>query len=57
MPKETRGVLREHGVRHQPTRHANDRISVVARYHDRDLLRGGWLDGEKYLAVCPRCST
>jgi hypothetical protein len=32
---------------------ANDRISVVARYHDRDLLRGGWLDGEKHLAGMP----
>ena len=29
---------------------SNDRISVVARYGDRDLLRGGWLDGEKHLA-------
>jgi len=29
---------------------ANDQISVVARYHDRDLLRGGWLDAEKHLA-------
>jgi hypothetical protein len=32
---------------------ANDKISVVARYHDRDLLRGGWLDGEKYLVQMP----
>ncbi len=28
---------------------ANDRISVVARYNSRDLLRGGWLDGERHL--------
>jgi hypothetical protein len=32
---------------------ANDRIAVVARYHDRDLLRGGWLDGEEHLARLP----
>jgi hypothetical protein len=32
---------------------ANDRISVVSRYHDRDLLRGGWLDGETHLAHRP----
>jgi hypothetical protein len=31
----------------------NDRISVVARYHDRDLLRGGWLDGEQHLVRLP----
>ena len=29
---------------------ANDQLSVVARYGDRDLLRGGWLDGERHLA-------
>jgi hypothetical protein len=29
---------------------ANNNISVVARYGDRDLLRGGWLDGERFLA-------
>ena len=29
---------------------ANDQIAVVARYKDHDLLRGGWLDGEKHLA-------
>jgi hypothetical protein len=29
---------------------SNDQISVVARYGDRDLLRGGWLDGERHLA-------
>jgi hypothetical protein len=32
---------------------ANDRIAVVARYHDRDLLRGGWLDGERHLVQLP----
>jgi hypothetical protein len=29
---------------------ANDRLSVVARYGERNLLRGGWLDGERHLA-------
>lgn len=28
-------------------------IAVVAQYPDRDLLRGGWLDGEKHLARMP----
>ena len=32
---------------------ANDHVAVVARYHDRDLLRGGWLDGEKHLVQRP----
>jgi hypothetical protein len=29
---------------------ANEQLAVVARYGDRDLLRGGWLDGERHLA-------
>ena len=29
---------------------SNDQLAVVARYGDRDLLRGGWLDGERHLA-------
>jgi hypothetical protein len=29
---------------------SNDQISVAARYGERDLLRGGWLDGERHLA-------
>jgi hypothetical protein len=32
---------------------ANDRISVAASYNDRDLLRSGWLDGEKHLVRRP----
>jgi hypothetical protein len=32
---------------------ANDHVAVVARYHDRDLLEGGWLDGEKHLVQRP----
>jgi hypothetical protein len=29
---------------------SNGNIAVVGQYGDRDLLRGGWLDGEKHLA-------
>jgi hypothetical protein len=29
---------------------SNDQISVVAEYGDRDLMKGGWLDGEQHLA-------
>ena len=29
---------------------ANEELGVVAHYEDRDLLRGGWLDGEQHLA-------
>ena len=32
---------------------ANDRISVAASYKDRELLRSGWLDGEKHLVRRP----
>jgi Zinc carboxypeptidase len=32
---------------------ANDRIAVAASYNDRDLLRSGWLDGEKHLVRRP----
>jgi hypothetical protein len=50
MPKETTVVFFESVAFDINNSNANDQISVVARYHDRDLLRGGWLDGEKYLA-------
>jgi hypothetical protein len=53
MPKETTVVFFESTAFDINNSNANDRISVVARYHDRDLLRGGWLDGEKYLAGRP----
>jgi hypothetical protein len=53
MPKETTVVFFESTAFDIANSNANDRISVVARYHDRDLLRGGWLDGEKYLAGKP----
>ena len=53
MPKETTVVFFESTAFDINNSNANDRISVVARYHDRDLLRGGWLDGEKYLAGMP----
>jgi hypothetical protein len=29
---------------------SNQDISVVAEYGDRDLMKGGWLDGEQHLA-------
>ena len=53
MPKETTVVFFESVAFDINNSNANDRISVVARYHDRDLLRGGWLDGEKHLAGMP----
>ena len=53
MPKETTVVFFESTAFDINNSSANDRISVVARYHDRDLLRGGWLDGENYLAGMP----
>lgn len=53
MPKETTVLFFESTAFDVNNSSANDRISVVARYHDRDLLRGGWLDGEKYLAGMP----
>ena len=53
MPKETTVVFFESVAFDINNSSANDRLSVVARYHDRDLLRGGWLDGEKYLAGMP----
>jgi hypothetical protein len=53
MPKETTVVFFESVAFDINNSSANDRISVVARYHDRDLLRGGWLDGEKHLAGMP----
>jgi Zinc carboxypeptidase len=53
MPKEATVVFYESTAFDINNSSANDRISVVARYHDRDLLRGGWLDGEKHLAGMP----
>jgi hypothetical protein len=53
MPKETTVVFFESTAFDINNSSANDRIAVVARYHDRDLLRGGWLDGEKHLAGMP----
>jgi hypothetical protein len=53
MPKETTVVFFESVAFDINNSNANDRISVVARYHDRDLLRGGWLDGEKHLVGLP----
>ena len=57
MPKETTVVFFESTAFDINNSNANDRISIVARYHDRDLLRGGWLDGEKHLAGSPRSWT
>ena len=53
MPRETTVLFFESVAFDINNSNANDRIAVVARYHDRDLLRGGWLDGEKYLAGLP----
>jgi hypothetical protein len=53
MPKETTVLFFESTAFDISNSTSNQNISVVARYHDRDLLRGGWLDGEKYLARMP----
>jgi hypothetical protein len=53
MPRETTVLFFESIAFDINNSMANDQISVVARYHDRDLLRGGWLDGEKFLAGMP----
>ncbi len=53
MPKETTVLFFESVAFDISNSNANDRISVVARYHERDLLRGGWLDGEKHLVGMP----
>ena len=53
MPKETTVLFFESVAFDINNSIANDQISVVARYHDRDLLRGGWLDGEKHLVRMP----
>ena len=50
MPKEPTVLFFESVAFDINNSSANDQISVVARYHDRDLLRGGWLDAEKHLA-------
>ena len=49
MPKDTTVLFFDSVAFDIDNSTANDQISVVARYNDRDLLRGGWLDGEKYL--------
>ena len=49
MPKETTVLFFDSVAFDINNSNANDQIAVVARYHDRDLLRGGWLDGEKHL--------
>jgi hypothetical protein len=49
MPKETTILFFNSVSFDINNSNANDQISVVARYHDRDLLRGGWLDGEQHL--------
>jgi hypothetical protein len=53
MPTETTVLFFESTAFDINNSTANQNISVVARYHDRDLLRGGWLDGEKYLVRMP----
>jgi Zinc carboxypeptidase len=53
MPRETTVLFFESVAFDINNSNANDRISVVGRYHDRDLLRGGWLDGEKHLVQLP----
>jgi Zinc carboxypeptidase len=53
MPRETTVLFFESVAFDISNSNANDRLSVAARYHDRDLLRGGWLDGEKHLAQLP----
>jgi hypothetical protein len=53
MPKETTVLFFDSVAFDIGNSMANDRISVVARYQDRDLLQGGWLDGEKYLVQMP----
>ncbi len=53
MPKETTVLFFESVAFDLSSSIANDQISVVARYHDRDLLKGGWLDGEKHLVGKP----
>ena len=49
MPKESTVLFFESVAFDINNSNGNDRIAVVARYHDRDLLRGGWLDGETHL--------
>jgi hypothetical protein len=53
MPQETTVLFFESVAFDINNSNANDRIAVVARYRDRDLLRGGWLDGEKHLVQMP----
>jgi hypothetical protein len=53
MPRETTVLFFESVAFDISNSIANDRVSIAARYHDRDLLRGGWLDGERYLVQKP----
>jgi hypothetical protein len=50
MPEETLIVFFESVAFDIGNSASNDQISVVAQYGDRDLMKGGWLDGERYLA-------
>jgi len=53
MPRETTVLFFESTAFDINNSIANNNISVPIWYHDRDLLRGGWLDGEKYLVGMP----
>jgi hypothetical protein len=53
LPAETTVVFFDSVAFDIANSNSNDQIAVVARYHDRDLLRGGWLDGEKHLVAQP----
>jgi len=53
MPAETTVLFFRSVAFEIDNSNANDQIAVVARYDDHDLLRGGWLDGEKHLVRRP----
>jgi hypothetical protein len=53
MPRDTTVLFFESVAFDINNSAANDQIAVVARYRDRDLLRGGWLDGEQHLVGLP----
>jgi hypothetical protein len=50
MPDEALIVFFESAAFDISNSSSNDQISVVAEYGDRDLMKGGWLDGEQHLA-------
>ena len=50
MPEEALIVFFESTAFDISNSASNDQISVVAEYGDRDLMKGGWLDGEQHLA-------